>query len=322
MDIDEAFRAKPAKGMRMKPLACMKLLARAAGFMAPAALTALLILLHQSRNPGDERAVAPVVFIMLFPSFFVMGRCIELEVKDGRLQAALCWAGSEVRRGLIRVRERLIGVRQVLIPWYEPPVTEIAVTMTPDLLAEVKPFLLKEGWSRDFLTGDPQRVVRRQLAAAEEESGLSVMILCLGPLVPLVYCLVIPLVWVVGSALKWEAQTINAIGGAVTLMVSVVLVVGGCLEKTHSERRLLRHGQILEGSLIRCSGGETYSIAGESEAVYYYEVKAEYHFTTPRGREVVGKETGSRCDLRDCPLPPPGNPVLILYLDDSHYRLL
>ncbi|MCC7452090.1 MAG: DUF3592 domain-containing protein, partial [Anaerolineae bacterium] len=82
------------------------------------------------------------------------------------------------------------------------------------------------------------------------------------------------------------------------------------------DRWLARHGEIIEGQIVNCSGRIT---GGKGS---YYKLTVEYQFCTPDGRILFGKQNASRNDLRQSVLPATNTPVAVLYADDQHYKLL
>ncbi|MFN3428920.1 MAG: DUF3592 domain-containing protein [Candidatus Sericytochromatia bacterium] len=78
--------------------------------------------------------------------------------------------------------------------------------------------------------------------------------------------------------------------------------------------RLRRHGARLAGHLVRC--------AIERDDDGDCVVVADYQFTTPAGRTLVGSQRASRPDMRDVPTPVPGTPVWVAYADDAHFQLM
>jgi hypothetical protein len=78
-------------------------------------------------------------------------------------------------------------------------------------------------------------------------------------------------------------------------------------------RRLRRAGTRISGRLVRVSVERD----GDGDGVWV----ADYQFTTPGGRLLVGSQRAVRPDRRDSP-PPPGTPVWVAYADDAHYHLL
>ena len=81
--------------------------------------------------------------------------------------------------------------------------------------------------------------------------------------------------------------------------------------------RLGRDGVLLTGVLQVASGRW---ISGKGA---HYEVKIAYTFADPQTQEPYSKNiTLSRNDLRNVPLPTPGTPLYVIFLDKYNYQLL
>jgi hypothetical protein len=80
-------------------------------------------------------------------------------------------------------------------------------------------------------------------------------------------------------------------------------------------RTLSKRGQQIEGEITRCSS------FGDSESDFKVEVG--FGFRSPQtGTWIKGKDSKKRKDLWGKPLPAPGTPVHVLYLDDENYVVL
>jgi hypothetical protein len=51
-------------------------------------------------------------------------------------------------------------------------------------------------------------------------------------------------------------------------------------------------------------------------------LRAKFQLTTPAGRFLQKEQRATRNDLKDQPLPQPGTPVVVMYLNDGNYRAL
>lgn len=103
------------------------------------------------------------------------------------------------------------------------------------------------------------------------------------------------------------------------VMALVAIIVGGifiaALLWTDRRNRALSHrGQLLPGEIISATGRR-----GSKGA---FNVTLHYRFRTPSGEISEKKSTANRPDLRKMPLPPPGTPVLVLYVHDRFLRLM
>jgi hypothetical protein len=79
--------------------------------------------------------------------------------------------------------------------------------------------------------------------------------------------------------------------------------------------KLARDGQKITGEIVHCSGGR------DSDGDF--ELAVRFGFRSPQsGARIEDKDSQIRKDLKDKPLPPPGTPVQVLYLDDESYMVL
>jgi hypothetical protein len=174
----------------------------------------------------------------------------------------------------------------------------------------MEPFLLDYA-SKAFLAGDP-RGIRSRFRLWKE----------------------FPLVILAGVALLFLSvaifQQVAALNNPANtqpmgqgILISTVLIIG-CLyfiiwkvKGDSAKERLVQSGQVLKGSVVRCSGQMT----GNGE-VSWYSVKIEYRFFSPQQREIMSQWERDRDDLANLPLPTEGTAILVLYLDDNCYALL
>lgn len=174
----------------------------------------------------------------------------------------------------------------------------------------MEPFLLDYA-SKAFLAGD-RRGIRTRFRLGKEFplvilAGVALMFLS------------IALVQQV-AALNKPANTQPTGQG---LLITMALIIG-CLYfiiwkvKADSAReRLVCNGQVLNGSVVSCSG----KMRGNGEESWY-SVKIEYQFFSPQQREIMSHWERDRDDLANLPLPTEGTAILVLYLDDNCYALL
>src|SRR5262249_40626604 len=98
------------------------------------------------------------------------------------------------------------------------------------------------------------------------------------------------------------------------------------IRRVLKDRHLAKNGQIIEGKLAKIEGHREKGEGSEG-----YRVTAWYSFAPPTGNSLSGKNSLIRNDLvrrrgffrwEYDPLPEPGTPVAVIYLDDKHYRML
>jgi hypothetical protein len=89
-------------------------------------------------------------------------------------------------------------------------------------------------------------------------------------------------------------------------------------------KRLFEKGQMLQGTVVRCAGYDQPfpPSTWEGTGSFVYAIRLEYSFRTPVGREVIRTEGRLAEDMQGQPLPEPGTPVLVMYLDDENYEVL
>jgi hypothetical protein len=95
-----------------------------------------------------------------------------------------------------------------------------------------------------------------------------------------------------------------------------ILVVAWVLVREILKRRKLdRGGRRIVGQVVRCSGRR------DSDGDFVLDLR--FGFRSPQtGAWIEGKDSHIRRDLEDKPLPPPGTPLHVLYLDDKTYLAL
>jgi hypothetical protein len=80
-------------------------------------------------------------------------------------------------------------------------------------------------------------------------------------------------------------------------------------------QRLSREGTLVKGEIIRCSGRKN----SDND----FRLKAEVRFRSPQTGQWVNKNyLLTRNDLKGEPLPQPGTPVHILYINDKTFETL
>jgi hypothetical protein len=84
------------------------------------------------------------------------------------------------------------------------------------------------------------------------------------------------------------------------------------------DREFAGKGHIIEGQLLDRQGAMT---GGKNK---YFRLDVAYRFVSPQGgQEITGRQSTPRNDLKGKKkLPRPGVPVVVLYVDDKHYKML
>lgn len=108
--------------------------------------------------------------------------------------------------------------------------------------------------------------------------------------------------------------------GAVALILNVLMLY--ILWRVIASFRLSARGQIVNGTLTEIhSYHNPIEKADRRDSV---TLVVRYEFTSPKsGRTLTGKGRELRLDMTPyTPLPKPGTPVAVLYLNDGRYRML
>jgi hypothetical protein len=95
------------------------------------------------------------------------------------------------------------------------------------------------------------------------------------------------------------------------IVAGLVLVWAAWLSLRYS--RYQRRGRVIQGEVLACTGGDIGN---------RYTITLRYKFRTPTGKELTGRTSQVREDLKSAALPKPGDPVGVLYVSDGLYRLL
>jgi hypothetical protein len=95
------------------------------------------------------------------------------------------------------------------------------------------------------------------------------------------------------------------------IVAGLILLWAAWLSLRYS--RYQRRGRVIQGEVLACTGGDIGN---------RYTITLRYRFRTPTGKDLTGHSSQAREDLKSAPLPQPGDPVGILYVSDSLYRLL
>lgn len=116
-------------------------------------------------------------------------------------------------------------------------------------------------------------------------------------------------------------------GAALMLLVLYSVVLGGSIlwliflivSRMNLRESLMQQGRLIHGTVVWCKGKVHFS---EGQSSDYYHVTVTYEFQSPTGQSLWNRGVEVRDDLRGQPLPKPGTPVLVLYLDDQNYALI
>ncbi len=109
-------------------------------------------------------------------------------------------------------------------------------------------------------------------------------------------------------------------GRMITLLIAVaagaillILFIIG-LEYRARTGELMRKGRLLRGKVVSCQG----RLDSDDDLT----VTLRYTFHTPEGRRIEKTARRMANDLKGAALPRPGDPVVVLYLDDKNYKLM
>lgn len=106
--------------------------------------------------------------------------------------------------------------------------------------------------------------------------------------------------------------TVLAVVGGIFLACALFCLFGYLRQRSRNGR-LIRDGQMVVGKIVEAKAAKVKS--GN-------QLTIRYTFMSPEGGELGRKEILVRNDLRDAPLPQPGTPVAIVYVNDKLYRVL
>jgi hypothetical protein len=111
---------------------------------------------------------------------------------------------------------------------------------------------------------------------------------------------------------QWTLNMMRFAPAVLALINGAGLVV--LRKKQCRDHRFRAEGRLLEGQVVTCSATQS------SESGYLVELS--YSFLTPDGRTLEGKGSERREDLKGTPLPMPGTPVSVLYVDNKLHKVL
>jgi hypothetical protein len=104
-------------------------------------------------------------------------------------------------------------------------------------------------------------------------------------------------------------------GPTLLLIAGIYALVWRSLKKRKEKQERLRSaGMILKAELIKAKED-----ASEDSR---YNIRCEYRFTSPRGTVLTGNTSGLRRDIKKTDYPPPGTPMLVVYVDDELFEAL
>jgi hypothetical protein len=96
---------------------------------------------------------------------------------------------------------------------------------------------------------------------------------------------------------------------------TVLLLARASVLELLKRRRLAQHGQRVLGELTHA--------AGQPNSDGDFELQIGFGFRSPQtGEWSRGEDSRVRKDLKDTPLPPPGTPIRVVYLDDDTHMVL
>lgn len=100
----------------------------------------------------------------------------------------------------------------------------------------------------------------------------------------------------------------------VIFLVILLLVAGRTFQEYFRGQALEARGQVIFGQIDQIKGGVDHR--------GHYHVNIVYHFRCPQGSK-IDNNVFRMCDqLRDKPLPSPGTPIAVVYLNAAFYRIL
>ncbi len=171
--------------------------------------------------------------------------------------------------------------------------------------------------------------------------------------------LIAPILLLLLCSIVTGCPAISAVGlggqGGVFWLMAVIFAalflfpVGLMLRKYRRERRFDTRGQLLVATVTSVSARERTETANRALTVMsilafildllsvfsetgadldyggpgdFFELTIEYAVTLPDGATISGTGKANRPDLREGGLPAEGNSVVLLYLDDRHYKIM
>jgi hypothetical protein len=111
-------------------------------------------------------------------------------------------------------------------------------------------------------------------------------------------------------------------------LIPLGIAVGGLFYLTKpilKDRYMADGGRLMEGQIVQRSGCEV----PRGKGSHAYQVTVSYTFDSPTGKQLGGTQKLDRNDLRKpknqstrTNLPPVGAPVVVLYKDDEHFKMM
>ena len=114
-----------------------------------------------------------------------------------------------------------------------------------------------------------------------------------------------------------KPDTLRGILAWSVVLIGILYWIIRKLANNSSIDRMIRQGEIIQGSIVSCTG----KITGNGET-NWYSVKVVYRFSNPEKIDLIGECERDRDDLDGQPLPTEGTVVFVLYLDSNTYALL
>lgn len=179
---------------------------------------------------------------------------------------------------------------------------------------ETEPFLLYHISSKTFLAGE-SRDIRDRFKLNDSSSVAQILFLGLTLLFLFAMMLSKSIEFIFPAITK--PDTLRGIVVSLAALVGILYWIIRKLANNSSTDRMIRQGELLQGSIVSCTG----KITGNGET-NWYSVKVVYRFSNPEKIDLIGECERDRDDLDGQPLPTEGTVVLVLYLDDNTYALL
>ncbi|MFN8452350.1 MAG: toll/interleukin-1 receptor domain-containing protein [Anaerolineae bacterium] len=110
-----------------------------------------------------------------------------------------------------------------------------------------------------------------------------------------------------------------AVGYFGFLLIGIlVLDLPKAVRRLRTERRFMHRSKILPGEVVWC-----WENVKQGKLRKSYTLGVRYRFVSPlSGSEIVGQETLESNTSRGEPLPQPGTPARVVYLDDKNFKLI
>jgi len=97
------------------------------------------------------------------------------------------------------------------------------------------------------------------------------------------------------------------------MLVFVLVTDGVYIRNWWRSKRLEREGELLQGEIVE---------SALSRGKNGWTLSVRYHFVSPLGADVTGRQQRLRSDLKQAGAPQPGTLVAVLYIHDGLHRIL